>query len=244
MRATGMPDWMVWIAVLQHASTGGKRTGAAGNRFRNAGKPQRQLRDDTERAFRTDHQPREIVAGGGLPGPPCGVDHLAIRQHDFERNDVVFHGAVAHGIGAGAARCGHAAERGIGAGIDRKEKSAVAQLLVERLARDAGLDDAIKILGMHREHFVHVAEIDRDTAARRIDVAFERCPHSEGNYRHAIGRANADDLLHLFGALRIDHGVRRLVDDPGDGIAMLLAHRLRRHDAVAERRRERRDQRP
>ena len=23
MRATGMPDWMVWMAVLQHASTDG-----------------------------------------------------------------------------------------------------------------------------------------------------------------------------------------------------------------------------
>jgi hypothetical protein len=34
--------------------------------------------------------------------------------------------------------------------------------------------------------------------------------------------------------LWIDHSVRRLIGNPGDGIAMLLAHRLRRHDAVAE----------
>jgi hypothetical protein len=36
---------------------------------------------------------------------------------------------------------GHAAERGVGAGIDREEQAGVAQVLVELLARDAGLHD-------------------------------------------------------------------------------------------------------
>ena len=46
--------------------------------------------------------------------------------------------------------------------------------------------------------------------------------------------ADAHDLLHVLGRLRKDHRVRRLVLDPGDGVAVLLAHRLRGHEPVAE----------
>src|SRR5262249_17517062 len=65
-------------------------------------------------------------------------------------------------------------------------------------------------------------------------MTFKRRPDAEGNDGDAIGPADADDLLHFFGALRIDNGIGRLVGNPGDGIAMLLAHRLRCHNAIAE----------
>src|SRR6478752_1841040 len=48
------------IAARLH---GRKRTSTAGNRFRNSRELQRQLRDDPERAFRTDHESCEVVAG-------------------------------------------------------------------------------------------------------------------------------------------------------------------------------------
>ena len=51
--------------------------------------------------------------------------------------------------------------------------------------------------------------------------------------------ADAHDLLHVLGRLRKDHRVGRLVLDPGDGVAVLLAHRLRGHQPVAEARGER-----
>src|SRR5262249_47049510 len=47
-------------------------------------------------------------------------------------------------------------------------------------------------------------------------------------------RANANDLLHFFGVLRIDNSVGRLVGNPGDSIAVLFAHRLRCHDTIAK----------
>ena len=103
------------------------------------------------------------------------------------------------------------------------------------LARHAGLDHAVEILGVHREHAVHVAEVERDAAPRRVDVAFERGAGAERDDRHAMPRADAHDLLHVLGRLRKHHRVRRLVRDPGDGVAVLLAHRLRRSDEpVAE----------
>ena len=68
------------------------------------------------------------------------------------------------------------------------------------------------ILGVDGEHAVHVAEIERNAAARRVDLAFERCAGAERDHRHALGRTSAHDLLHLLGGLRKDHGVRGAVE--------------------------------
>ena len=46
----------------------GERADARRDRLGNAGEPQRQFGDDAERAFRADHQPRQVVAGGGFLG--------------------------------------------------------------------------------------------------------------------------------------------------------------------------------
>jgi hypothetical protein len=75
--------------------------------------------------------------------------------------------------GAGGPRRGHAAERGVGAGIDREKHALVAQMLVQRLAGDAGLDHAIQIFGVDFQHVVHVAEVDANTAGRRIDLPLQ-----------------------------------------------------------------------
>jgi hypothetical protein len=103
-----------------------ERTDARRNRLGNAGEPQRQFGDDAERALRADQQPGEIVAGRGFLGAVPGRDHFAIGEDGFERQHIVLHRPVAHRIGAGGARCRHAAERSVGAGIDRKEHALVA----------------------------------------------------------------------------------------------------------------------
>ncbi len=87
---------------------------------------------------------------------------------------------------------------------------------------------------MHGKNLVHIAEIDRHAAGRRIDVPFERGADAIGNDRNAVFGADPHGLLHLFGALRKNDGVGRLICDPGDGVAVLLAYGLRRHDPVAE----------
>ena len=173
------------MAALQHGLDRRERADAAGDRLRDAGELQRQFGDDAERALRADDQAGQVVAGRGFLGAPRRGHHLAVRHHHFERQHVVLHRAVAHRVGAGAARRRHAAERGVGAGIDREEQALVAQIFVERLAGDAGLDHAVEVLGVHRQHLVHVAEVDRDAAVRRVDVAFERGAGAERDDRHA-----------------------------------------------------------
>ncbi len=46
-----------------------------------------------------------------------------------------------------------------------KNTPLIAQMLVELLAGDAGLDHAIEILGVNGKDAVHVAEIEADAAA-------------------------------------------------------------------------------
>src|SRR3954454_22035374 len=89
-------------------------------------------------------------------------------------SNVVLHRAVAHRVCAGGAGRGHPADRGVGAWVDWEEQALVAQIFVELLARDAGFDNTIKIFRMHAENAIHVAEVERNAALRRIDVAFER----------------------------------------------------------------------
>ena len=47
-------------------------------------------------------------------------------------------------------------------------------------------------------------------------------------------RSNAHDFAHLLGGLDPDHGIGRLVWDPGDGVGMLAAERLARLQAIAK----------
>src|ERR1700722_16478066 len=212
----------------------GKRTHAARYRFRNAGELERQLGDDAKRAFRADDEPREIVTGAGFLSPARRRHPLAVGKHGFQRKYIVPHGAVAHRVSARGAGRRHAAERSIGAGIDWKEDALIAELLVERLARDAGLDDAVEILGVNREQAVHVAEIERDAPARRIDLAFERSTDAKRDHWHARRGAQPHHLLHIFGGLREHHRIRWLIRYPSDRIAVLLANRLRGDEPVAE----------
>src|ERR1700691_1143393 len=107
-------------------------------------------------------------------------------------------------------------------------------MLVELFPRDSRLDDAIEIFGVNRNDAIHVAEIEADAAARRVDLAFQRSSGAEADDRHALIRAQTHDLLHLFGRLRKHHRIRRLIGNPGERVAVLLAHRLRSDKPVAD----------
>ncbi len=111
-------------------------------------------------------------------------------------------------------------------------------MLVERLAGDPGLDDTIQILRVHGEDSVHVAQVDRNPAERRIDVSLERRAGSERNDRDRVLGADTNDALHVFGGLSKYHRIRRLVVVPCRGVTVLFAHGLRRDEPIAKQRRK------
>ena len=79
MRATGMPIWIVAMTAVAGRLDARERADAAGDRLRDALQLQRQRRDDAERAFRADQQPRQIIAGRALFRALAGRDRLGRR---------------------------------------------------------------------------------------------------------------------------------------------------------------------
>ena len=62
-----------------------------------------------------------------------------------------------------------------------KKQSRVLQMLVQLLARDAGLHRAVEVLGVDREDVVHAAHVDAHAAVDREHMAFERGADAVGN---------------------------------------------------------------
>jgi hypothetical protein len=117
-------------------------------------------------------------------------------------------------------------------------------MLVDLLTGDAGLDHAIEILGVDRQHFVHVAEIDRDAAEGRVHMTFERGAGAERNHRHAAGGAEPHHLGNFGLGLGEQHGVGRLALEPSQRVGVLLTQRLTEREAVAEARGKLGEERP
>ena len=180
---------------IEGADGGGDRLGLAM-------KFQRQFGDKAQRPFRSDEKPGQVIAGCGFARAGPGADHAAIGQHHLKRHDVVAHRPVANGGGAGCAGGGHAPERGIGTGVDGEHQAGRAQFGIQRLARQAGLDDGLKIAGAHRKDAVHAAEIDAKPAMKGNRVALKRCPSAPADHRQAVAGADRDqgrDLRRRFG---------------------------------------------
>ena len=182
--------------------------------------------DDPERAFGAHEQPGEVVARGRLAGGAAGADHPPIGEHHFEREDVFPDRPVTHRGGAGGAGRGHAAERGIGAGIDREEQPRRPQFAVEVFAGEPGLDDRLHVALADLEHPVHPGEIERDAAPDRAGMALERGAGTEGDHGAAVGMADGQDARHLLGGLGKGDGVGRGRGEMGLGGAMGIEIRL------------------
>ena len=229
-----MPIWIVWITAVQAASTVGKEQVAEDIASGMPWSLQGELGDDAERAFGAHEEAGEVVAGGGFLRAAGGADHATVGEDGFEGEDVVLHRAVADGVGARGAGGRHAAERGVGAGVDGEEQTLIAQVFVELLAGDAGLDGAVEVLRVDREDAVHAHQVERDAARGRVDVAFERGAGAVGDHGHPVVGADADDVGDLGGGVGEGHGVGGLGRDPGGGVAVLVADRLPGLEPVAE----------
>ncbi len=105
---------------------------------------------------------------------------------------------------------------------------------VELLARDAGLDQAIHVLGAELLDGGHGREVEGDAAAHRVHVALERGAGAEGRERHAVRVAEARDLRHLLGGFREGDGVGERGGGRVLAAGVLGAHGVVEGKAVAE----------
>ena len=94
---------------------------------------------------------------------------------------------------------------------------------------------------MHGENVVHLAQVDADAAGRRIDLPFQRGAGAEWNHGNAPLGADPHHVLNILRRLRHHHSIRRLWRQPGGGMGVLVAPRLRGNEIVAEPRGQRLD---
>ncbi|MPM54588.1 hypothetical protein SDC9_101366 [bioreactor metagenome] len=198
---------------LDHGAHGGfdagERADGRAHRFRQRIQAHRDFGEDAQRALAAHQQAREIVARRALLGARAGADRLALSGDHFQRQHVLTHGAVAHGVGAaGACRC-HAADAGIRARIDGEEQARVLDGFVELLARDAGLHGDGEVVRVDGQDLVHAAYVDADAALDGQQMAFERRARAVGNHRHLILRGQLHRVLHILRAFGKHHGRRR-----------------------------------
>ena len=106
---------------------GGEGADGHADRFGQRVQAKRDLRDDAQRAFGADKEAGEVVAGARFARAGAGVDDASVGQHHGEAEDVFAHRAVTNRRGAGGARRGHAADGGVGAGIDEEGQAGVVE---------------------------------------------------------------------------------------------------------------------
>ena len=242
MRATGHPALDRLDHAVDRAFQCRKRTNRRRDRLGDAVEPHRHLGDDAERALGADEQPGQIIARRRFAGPARGAHDPAVGQHHGQAQHILAHRAVAHRVGAGGAGRRHAAERGVGARIDRKEQPGVAQMLVQLLAGHPGLDRGVEILGADPHDPVHLGHVDGDAAGQRRDLALERGAGAKGDDRRLVRGAELDDRRDLVGGVREGDRIGRVRGMIGFVPAVLGADRRRDRKPLAQKLAQRRQQ--
>ena len=148
-----------------------------------------------------------------------------LARDDGQAEHVLAHRAVAHGVGAAGARGRHAAQAGIGAGVDGEEQPRVLDLAVELLARHAGLHRDRQVLGVQAHDLRHGRHVDADAALHRQQMAFQRRAGAVGDHRHRVFVGQAQHRRHLVGAFAEHHHLGRRHRVGRFVAAVLLAHR-------------------
>ena len=169
--------------------------------------PQGKFGDQTQSALGPDHERRQIIARRRLRRAGAGVDHLAIGQNHLQPAHIVAHRAIAHRRRPRGPRRRHPAKRGICPRIDREHQPCGPQLMVQRLARDPGLDADQAVLHALFHDRRHLAEIHHHAARKRQRMPLKRSSRPPADQRHKVAGGPAGKSRDLICRGRKDHGI-------------------------------------
>ena len=181
------------------------------DRFGQAVQAQRDLGDDAQRAFRADEQARQVVARRRLARAAAGLDHAAVGEHHRQAEHGFAHRPVANGRRAGGARGGHAADRGVGAGIDPEVRRPVfaSALFNWRWVTPASTVASRSSALTRSTRFMRERSIDTPPLTALTWPSSEE-PDAERHDRRAVPRGDAATIgAHFVGGERKDNDVRQ-----------------------------------
>src|SRR4029077_5286730 len=137
-------------------------------------------------------------------------DYATVGEHNGKREHVFTHRAVTYGVGPRSTCRRHTAERCVSSRVNREEKPGVAQMLVELLAGNSGLNGSIEIFGVNAQDPVHLRQVETNAAGKCSDVTLERGPGAERYDRCAAFGAEIDNRGDLVGAASKGDRVRSM----------------------------------
>ncbi len=211
-----------------------ERTHRSRHGFGSAVEAQCDFGDDAERAFGADEQSRQVIAGSGFARAARGADDAAVGEHHGQPEHILAHGPVAHRVGSGCARRGHAAKGCVRARVDREEQALVADERVQFFACHARLHRDVEVFRADAQDLVHVGEVDDYAAMMRNHVAFQGSAGAVSDHRGLVHGANPHDIGHFFSGVRKYHGIGPMRVMPGLVLAVMVAYAGTRGEPVAE----------
>ena len=220
---------------LHGAVDGGKGAEDDADCLRQRVQAQGDFSDDAEGALGADEEARQVVAGAGFAGTRTGVEDAAVGENDGEGQNVFAHGAITDSRCAGGAGGGHAADGGVGAGIDEEGEAGVFKRLLQGEAADAGFDGGVQVVRADAEDAVHLPHVDGDAAAKGVHVALERGARAEWDDGKLMARAHFQDGADFLSGLRKTDQVRQRGRVGAFAVAVMLADGLGGGGAVAEK---------
>ena len=168
---------------------------------------QESLRDDAERAFRTREELRHVVAGDVLDILAARMQHIAVREDDFETLHIILRDAVFQSTQAARVLRDRAAEtrRLDRARIGRVDEAELCDMVVDVLHDDARLDLGDEVFEIDVDDLVEAEHRENDAALQRRRARREvraRAARVDGDLvlvrelqdlRNFLRRAGADD---------------------------------------------------
>ena len=170
---------------------------------------ERGLRDDGERAFRADQQPRQVVTNRALGGVDAAAQFFTGAGYRTQRERVLAATAVFHRARSGGVAGEVAADRAVRARgrIGRPEESVFGERGLQIAIEYARFDHGETVVGIDLDDAVHAFERNHDPAVDRHRRAGGVGAAAARDQRRARGAAGAHELHDLCVFDRKDDGV-------------------------------------
>src|SRR3990172_11302271 len=115
----------------------------------------------------------------------------------------------------------------------------MADVLVELLARDAGLNGTVKVGLVNGQDFVHLRQVHAYAAVDGEHVTLKGCADAERDDRGAVHAAKVGDVAHFLGGARERDGIGGSIGVVRFILAVVFTYATRGGNSLSKQRTQR-----